>query len=255
MIPTNEINKLTMNPEWQRNIQAASKIASQFQSGLIKFLSNPEVQNAFKVAQEVAIKYNEVLNKPEVRNALVRYAKRIVEVAENKEFQEKYEQLSSEAVIEEDKKIILETMLTTELDSVFDFSELNFLSKNAQQIYTVLVCLVSLFANFYAIHTPEWNNASEAYIEYIQNIEGSGVTISRINLREAPHFKSESIIVIPRNTALKIYKEKVGDWVKVSFTKDNIELEGYVAEAYIKRIKNDETYETVRTILEEAFGE
>ena len=78
----------------------------------------------------------------------------------------------------------------------------------------------------------------ETYVYYLNKIESKGVTISRVNLRESPNFQSESIIVIPRNTPLKVYKEVTNGWVKVSVNINNIDLDGYVSEAYIKKVKN-----------------
>lgn len=102
-----------------------------------------------------------------------------------------------------------------------------------------------LIFNLYIKNLDEFNDFNEAYSFYINNIEAKAVTISRINLREAPSFQSKSLIVIPRNSILKVYKESESGWVKINYNHNNLDIEGYVSEAYIKKVKNKYDFNTL----------
>ncbi|MGA4854211.1 SH3 domain-containing protein [Acinetobacter haemolyticus] len=90
---------------------------------------------------------------------------------------------------------------------------------------------------FYIQNTDHFTDVKEAFIYYINNIECNGVTISRVNLRTTPNFLSETIITIPKNSVLKVYNESSNGWVKVRVNLNNIDVEGYVSEAYIRKLE------------------
>ena len=52
-------------------------------------------------------------------------------------------------------------------------------------------------------------------------------------------------MVIPRNSILKVYKESNNGWIKVSFNQNNLDIEGYISEAYVKKIKNNYDLEVI----------
>ena len=109
----------------------------------------------------------------------------------------------------------------------------------------IVLMVFSLIFNLYIKNLDEFNDFNEAYSFYINNIEAKAVTISRINLREAPSFQSKSLIVIPRNSILKVYKESESGWVKINYNHNNLDIEGYVSEAYIKKVKNKYDFNTL----------
>lgn len=88
----------------------------------------------------------------------------------------------------------------------------------------------------YISHLDKFDDITEAFVFYINNIECKGITISRTNLRIGPSFDSEIIIAIPNGSALIVYEEISNGWVKVKVNINNIDLDGYVSEAYIKRL-------------------
>ncbi len=90
---------------------------------------------------------------------------------------------------------------------------------------------------FYIQNLDQFKDAKEAVGFFINHIDCKGGTISRVNLRIEPNFKSEAIITIPKNSLLLIYEESDNGWVKVKVNLNNIDVEGYVSDAYIRRLK------------------
>jgi hypothetical protein len=210
-IPLSEIEKLTKNPEWQKNIQIINQILINFQTGLTSFFNKPEVQQTLIAIQNASIALNKYLNDPRVQKNLQNFQMLVVDIVNNQNFQKNY--------------------ITDELQSFENEEEKSkFLDFFIQFIFIIFM--------FHINNLEVTSDFKETYVYYLNKIESKGVTISRVNLRESPNFQSESIIVIPRNTPLKVYKEVTNGWVKVSVNINNIDLDGYVSEAYIKKVKN-----------------
>ncbi|WP_336937886.1 SH3 domain-containing protein [Acinetobacter modestus] len=95
-------------------------------------------------------------------------------------------------------------------------------------LYTVFILYIS--------HLDKFEDYMEAFVFYINNIECKGITISRINLRIGPSFDNEIIVAIPKGSALLVYEETSNGWVKVKVNINNIDFDGYVSQAYIKRL-------------------
>ena len=70
-IPLNEIQKLTNNLEWQRNIQIINQTLINAQTGLVAFFKKPEVQQTLIGIQNASIALNKYLNDPIVQNDVV----------------------------------------------------------------------------------------------------------------------------------------------------------------------------------------
>ncbi|MDH2544182.1 SH3 domain-containing protein [Acinetobacter baumannii] len=97
--------------------------------------------------------------------------------------------------------------------------------------------LILLFISFYLQNLDQAHDSQEAIYFFINNIDCKAATISRINLRTEPSFSSNIIIEIPKDSILKVYNNSQNGWVKVQVNINNIDVEGYVSEAYIRRLE------------------
>lgn len=233
-IPLNEVAKFTNNPEWQKNIQLANQVLINLQTGLNSFFNKPEVKQTFDTLQKALDALNEYVKDPVFQKKLSNFQNLVLDVANKQEFQEKLKntQLNNEEIYS-----VFEQNLTNEINVAEELPDF----KTEEEKNKYLKLFFSFILAFLMFHLENYEPAidlKEAYFQHINNIDSHGITISRINLREGPSFQREPIIVIPRNTALKVYKESQNGWVKVSVNQNNINLKGYVSEAYIKRTKN-----------------
>lgn len=74
----------------------------------------------------------------------------------------------------------------------------------------------------------------EKYVQYLNQV-CEGFTISKVTIREQPYVDSQTLIELPKHTALEFYAEKVNQhWYKVIFNLDANAISGYVVGAYIK---------------------
>ncbi|EKP31708.1 SH3 domain-containing protein [Acinetobacter pittii] len=99
-----------------------------------------------------------------------------------------------------------------------------------------IIYILFIICWLYVTHLDEFNNFEEAMVFYINSIECKGVTTSAVNLRSEPNIASELILTIPKDSGLKIYDESQNGWVKVKVNLNDLDFEGYVSEAYIRRI-------------------
>lgn len=234
-IPLSEIEKLTKNTEWQKNIQIINQILINFQTGLTSFFKKPEVQQTLIAIQNASIALDKYFNDPDFQKNLQNFQKLVVDIVNNQNFQKK---LINNQKVDNRKNFIFfeesireKVNLSEELQSFKDEEE-------KSKFLNIFLQFIFLIFMFHIDNLEITSDFKETYVYYLNNIESKGITISRINLRESPSFQSESIIVIPRNIPLKVYKEAINGWVKVSVNINNINLEGYVSEVYIKRVKN-----------------
>ncbi|MFW1862529.1 SH3 domain-containing protein [Acinetobacter baumannii] len=106
-----------------------------------------------------------------------------------------------------------------------------------KQLTNALLYALFLIVFFYAKNHDYFKNIHEAAVFFINQIDCKGVTISRVNLRSEPNFSSEALLTIPKNSVLIIYDESHNGWMKVKVNLNNIDVEGYVSEAYIRKLK------------------
>ncbi|MFX9872470.1 SH3 domain-containing protein [Acinetobacter baumannii] len=241
-IPLSEIAKFTKNPELQRNIQLANQIMIQVQKNLENFFRSPEVQTNLKAIQIAAQKLQIFLNDPIVKKNIESFVKSIVEISNNNEFKSEYIKKRGGTNSVEEDTALFKSMIEERIEvpqAVLENPILNqdFNSKTVSSITWIITCFTLIF-NLYINHSDSFKDFNEAYEYAINNVQAKGVTKTRINLREAPNFESEKLFVLPKETVLKIYKDSHNGWVKVSVIKDGVEVEGFVNEAYIKKLKN-----------------
>ncbi|MCT9459281.1 SH3 domain-containing protein [Acinetobacter baumannii] len=91
---------------------------------------------------------------------------------------------------------------------------------------------------FYIQNLDQFNDSKEAVNFFINSVECKGVSVSHVNLRSQPNITSDIIITIPPNSLLKVYEESNNGWVKVQVNINNLDVEGYVSEAYIRKLEN-----------------
>lgn len=104
-------------------------------------------------------------------------------------------------------------------------------SKFTSIVFHLLLSLV--FTNFQSFDKAL--NLSDIYFNYLNCIKGIAVANSTIQLRAEQSIESETLCNIPKNTLLKVLSpidESV--WVKVFVYNNELEIEGYVAKAYLK---------------------
>lgn len=234
-IPLSEIEKLTKNPEWQKNIQIINQILINFQTGLTSFFNKPEVQQTLIAIQNASIALNKYVNDPRVQKNLQNFQMLVVEIVNNQNFQKNY--INNQKIDNNENFIFFEESIRDEInfsDELQSFEN----EEEKSKFLNFFIQFVFIIFMFHLDNLEVTSDFKETYVYYLNQIESKGITISRVNLREAPNFQSESIIVIPRNTPLKVYKEVTNGWVKVSVNINNIDLDGYVSEAYIKKVKN-----------------
>lgn len=234
-IPLSEIEKLTKNPEWQKNIQIINQILINLQASLTSFFNKPEVQQTLMAIQKASIALNKYVNDPKVQKNLQNFQMLVVEIVNNQNFQKNY--INNQKIDNNENFIFFEESIRDEIN----FSDELQSFKNEEEKSKFLNFFIQFVFIIFMFHIDNLEITSdfkETYVNYLNQIESKGISISRVNLREAPNFQSESIIVIPRNTPLKVYKEVTNGWVKVSVNINNIDLDGYISEAYIKKVKN-----------------
>lgn len=234
-IPLSEIEKLTKNSEWQKNIQIINQILINFQTGLTSFFNKPEVQQTLIAIQNASIALNKYLNDPRFQKNLQNFQMLVVDIVNNQNFQKNY--ITNQKIENKENFIFFEESIRDEInfsDELQSFES----EEEKSKFLDFFIQFIFIIFMFHINNLEVTSDFKETYVYYLNKIESKGVTISRVNLREAPNFQSESIIVIPRNTPLKVYKEVTNGWVKVSVNINNIDLDGYVSEAYIKKVKN-----------------
>ncbi|MFP0263780.1 SH3 domain-containing protein [Acinetobacter pittii] len=106
-----------------------------------------------------------------------------------------------------------------------------------KQISSGVLYALFLMLSFFTENHDFFKDIHEASVFFINQIDCKGVTISRINLRNEPSFSSEALLTISKNSVLIIYDESHNGWVKVKVNLNNIDVEGYVSEAYIRKLK------------------
>lgn len=235
-IPLSEIQKLTNNPEWQKNIQIINQTLINAQKGFINFLKNPEVQQTLISIQNTLIALNTYLNDPIVQKNLQNFQKLVVEIVNSENFQKNY--TNNKKINNTENFTFFEESIRDEINVSEQLQSLGN-EEEKSRFLNFFIQFIFIIFTFHLNNLETTSDFKEAYVYYVNNIESKGITISRIHLREAPSFQSESIVVIPRNTPLKVYKEATNGWVKVSVNINNIDLDGYASEVYIKKIKNE----------------
>ncbi len=259
-IPLSEIAKFTKNPELQKNIQLANQILIQVQKNLEIFFRSPEVQTSLKAIQLTIQKLQIFLNDPIVKKNIESYLKTIVEISNNNEFKSEYIKKRERTNSVEEDTALFKSMIEERIDvpqAVLENPILNqdFDGKAVNSFTWIITCFTLIF-NLYISHLDSFKDFNEAYEYVINNVQAEGVTKTRINLREAPNFESEKLFVLPKETVLKMYKDSNNGWVKVSVIKDGVEVEGFVNEAYIKKLKNKYNHDdffsitTIQTLID-----
>lgn len=241
-IPLSEIAKFTSNPELQKNIQLANQIIIKVQQNLENFFRSPEVQNSLMAIHSTLQKLQIYLNDPIVKKNIESYLKTIVEISNNKEFKSEYIKRREITNSVEEDTAIFKSMVEERIEAPPVVIENPILNQNIDgktiNPITWTLTFLTLIFNLYIGHLDSFKDLNEAYEYVINGVQAEGVTKTRINLRDAPNFESEKLFVLPRETVLKIYKDSYNGWVKVSVIKDGLEVEGFVNEAYVKKLKN-----------------
>jgi hypothetical protein len=106
-----------------------------------------------------------------------------------------------------------------------------------KQLTNGLLYALFLIVFFFAKNSDTFKDIHETFVFLINHIDCKGVTISRVNLRSEPNFSSEALLTIPKNSVLLIYDGSDNGWVKVKVNLNNIDVEGYVSDAYIRRLE------------------
>lgn len=235
-IPLSELTKLNNNSEWQKNIQTMEQVLINVQKGLTNFFNSPEVQNTLLALQAATKALNTYLNDPKVRKNLEQLHQAILEIVNTESFQEKYNQSTKQTNNFEDELSNLEDMIADEINinEQFPFLENR---EDRNKIISLILNTILIVYSCYFSQLDKFEDFQEAYVFYINNIKSKAVTISRVNLRKSPNFQSEAILTIPKDSLMKLYEENNNGWVKVSINLNNLDVEGYVSEAYIKRIE------------------
>ncbi|MDH2531758.1 SH3 domain-containing protein [Acinetobacter baumannii] len=127
-------------------------------------------------------------------------------------------------MIEKDLKLQDTSSITNNNDNYSDFK------KDFLYILFIIIC-------FYIQNLDQFNDSIEAINFFINSVECKGVSVSYVNLRSQPNITSDIIITIPPNSLLKVYEEANNGWVKVQVNINNLDVEGYVSEAYIRRLE------------------
>ncbi|QNX87808.1 SH3 domain-containing protein [Acinetobacter seifertii] len=240
--PLNESKGFTLNPELQKSLQTIAQVLINFQNGLISFLQRPDVQEALKAIHNIAAQFHQYLNDPNVQKNIVQLQRNIVSLVDSHSFQKeylnnKYAESTNDFTVFE-KNIREEINFSEQLSSFPSEEEKN-------KFFNFFLHFIFLVFMFHISNLDKFTDFKESYIFYINNIDSKGVTISRINLREEPSFESEPILVLPRNTVLKVYQETNNGWVKVSVNQNNLDIEGYVSKVYIKKIKSEYDFNAI----------
>lgn len=107
-------------------------------------------------------------------------------------------------------------------------------SKNPSVIFHLLLSL--LYINFHNFQKNQY--IDDAYFNFINNIQANAVAISRIHLRGEPTIKSASLLVLQKNSIIKLLKDQHdAHWSKVLTYVQGREMIGYLPTAYIKIIQ------------------
>ncbi|MEQ1091628.1 SH3 domain-containing protein [Acinetobacter pittii] len=222
-----------------QNKYAASKVMDKFNKNNEILLSfnkwNKHLNNSF-------------INKYQLPNYLYEFQKQnnsIFKIFEKQEFIDRFidefinKNTDSYAVdvrTQEAELNIFGEMIRQEVEklppSSQDTSNLDF-----KQISSGVLYAIFLILSFFTENHEFFKDIHEASVFFINQIDCKGVTISRVNLRNEPNFLSEALLTIPKNSVLIIYDESHNGWVKVKVNLNNIDVEGYVSEAYIRKLK------------------
>ncbi|MDV7585562.1 SH3 domain-containing protein [Acinetobacter baumannii] len=127
-------------------------------------------------------------------------------------------------MIEKEVKLQDTSSITNNSDDFSDFK------KDFLYILFFIFC-------FYIQNLDKFNDSKEAVNFFINSVECKGVSVSHVSLRSQPNITSDIIITIPPNSLLKVYEEANNGWVKVQVNINNLDVEGYVSEAYIRRLE------------------
>lgn len=222
-----------------QNKSAAAKVMEKFNRNNEIFLSFNKWNNLLN---------NSFINKYQLPNYLYEFQNQsssITKLFEKQEFIDKF----INEFIHENKESYEENLETQDADlNVFGEmirQEVKNQTSSSQDISNleykltrrdVLAALFFFFGFFYQ-NLDNFQDIHEAIVFFINQIDCKGITISRINLRNEPSFSSEVLLPIPKNSVLIIYDESHNGWVKVKVNLNNIDVEGYVSEAYIRRLE------------------
>ena len=113
-IPLSEIEKLTKNPEWQKNIQIINQILINFQTGLTSFFNKPEVQQTLIAIQNASIALNKYLNDPRVQKNLQNFQMLVVDIVNNQNFQKNY--ITNQKIDNKENFIFFEESIRDEIN-------------------------------------------------------------------------------------------------------------------------------------------
>ncbi|MDC4449068.1 SH3 domain-containing protein [Acinetobacter baumannii] len=127
-------------------------------------------------------------------------------------------------MIEKEVKLQDTSSITNNNDNYSGFK------KDFLYVLFIIIC-------FYIQNLDQFNDSIEAINFFINSVECKGVSVSYVNLRSQPNITSDIIITIPPNSLLKVYEEANNGWVKVQVNINNLDVEGYVSEAYIRRLE------------------
>lgn len=246
--PLNENKGFTINPELQKSLQTIAEALISFQNGLINFLQRPDVQEALKAIHKITIQFHKYLNDPSVQKNIVQFQRNIVSLVNSHSFQKEY--FNNQYAESTNDFTVFEKSIRDEINFSEQLS--SFPSEEEKtKFFNFFLRFIFLVFIFHISNLDKFTDFRESYIFYINNVDSKGVTISRINLRQEPSFESEPILVLPRNTVLKVYQETNNGWVKVSVNQNNLDIEGYVSEAYIKKIKSEYDFNSIFDLKED----
>lgn len=165
----------------------------------------------------------------------------IFEIFNNKEFIENFIRvhkgiLEGDVPLQEANVNVFGEKIIDEIKTIPDSSQDNS-DHDSKKLLNAIVYILFIIFCIYVQNLDQFKDFKEAIVFYVNSIECKGVTTSRINLRSEPSFSSEILLPIPKNSVLIIYDESHNGWVKVKVNLNNIDVEGYVSEAYIRRLK------------------
>lgn len=215
-----------------------------------------KVMESFNINNEISFSFNKLNNllnnsfvdNYKLPNYLFEFQRQnssIFEIFEKQEFIDKFieeflrenlDNYQGEVEPQEEDLNIFGEMIKNEIE-IQHVSSQNTSSLGYSQIRKDVLFVLFIILTFLYQNLDYFKDIREAIVFFINQIDCKGVTISRINLRSEPSFSSEVLIPIPKNSVLIIYDQSHNGWVKVKVNLNNIDIEGYVSEAYIRRLK------------------
>ena len=171
-IPLSEIQKLTNNPEWQKNIQIINQTLINAQTGLIAFFKKPEVQQTLIGIQNASIALNKYLNDPVVQKNLQNFQKLVVEIVNSQNFQKNY--INNQKIANTENFTFFEESIRDEINVSEQLQSFETEEEKSRFLNFFLQFIFIIFT-FHINNLETTSDFKETYIYYVNNIESKGI--------------------------------------------------------------------------------